>query len=684
MAGWSLLNDGCNLDFVVTPGKFKPEAFFVDLGPISEGGLVGVEANSDNTSSECVSNGFSNKLRCRFDHFLRGVLEEIYTKNYFRLITPMLGDGQQVNLQKLFVVVKQKGGYDAVSENSLWDLVAQESGLGVSVGSSVKLIYSKYLNTLDSWLKRAANNNVSDAVLSDIGAEFSRRLMELQTGVEGLLSEFSDKEDSDDKCRRLCFKRKLDYRDVQILCDTNKVKSIMTMDVDEGKKIQCGRHLDLDMPECRMNEPRAGNLCNNVNAMERLQEFHEDKISVNIKEDACLDHARKVSVDVPEVRNMCNSNEVYSTLGLSDGSKGRGSDDDDDDVLILDPSRVDKGSFGHKRKRESMWEILKWVTGIAKNPCDPSSGSIPERSKRKSHGNEETWKKVLLFREAVFLKRHAESSDERHSWQNQRMHPCLYDDQLGAAYNLRERLKYDKRPISGKSTCTDSSLQTQGDLERSPSPRIEFHCDKFPKMPIPLGPGFQAQLPEWTGLASESDPIWLGTQIWPSKNVNNKLLVERDSIGKGRQDSCGCQVPGSVECFRFHIAERRTKVKLELGFTFLEWNLDKVGEEVRRLWTQEEEKKFKDIVQSNPASTDRSFWDYIFRSFPTKTREDLVSYYFNVFLLQRRAYQNRHTPDDIDSDDDGSESGPMKNVFGHHAQNSLRSTLLSPKKPQAK
>ncbi|MCI33020.1 AT-rich interactive domain-containing protein 1-like, partial [Trifolium medium] len=64
---------------------------------------------------------------------------------------------------------------------------------------------------------------------------------------------------------------------------------------------------------------------------------------------------------------------------------------------------------------------------------------------------------------------------------------------------------------------------------------------------------------------------------------------------------------------------------LELGVAFYQWSLDKVGEEVGRWWTQQEEKKFK--VKSNPTSLDR---------------------YYNI---ERRAFQNRHTPDNIDSDD---------------------------------
>jgi hypothetical protein len=143
-------------------------------------------------------------------------------------------------------------------------------------------------------------------------------------------------------------------------------------------------------------------------------------------------------------------------------------------------------------------------------------------------------------------------------------------------------------------------------------------------------------------------------------------------------------VQGSVECVRLHIIEKRSKLKLELGVAFYQWSLDKVGEEVGRWWTQQEQKKFKDAVKSNPASLDRFFWDNIFKTFPKKSRENLVSYYFNVFLLQRRAYQNRHTPDNIDSDDEESEFTSLRGIFGHQTNKPNSITILSPKKPQTK
>jgi len=270
------------------------------------------------------------------------------------------------------------------------------------------------------------------------------------------------------------------------------------------------------------------------------------------------------------------------------------------------------------------------------------------------------------------------------------MHPCLYDDQPGTNYNLRDR---NKKLLFGKSTSIRSSSDSSGATEnRTPSPRTEDQSelldssdansglDKGATVRIPLGANHQAEIPEYTGVTSESDSKWLGTRTWPQEKLNSRL-IERDPIGKGRRDSCGCSEEGSVECVRFHISEKRTKVQLELGKAFYDWNFDRVGEDVRQMWTKEEEKKFEDVVRSNPPSPEKYYWDYIFRAFPDKSREDLVSYYFNVFLLQRRGYQNRHTPDDIDSDDNDDEAGPLRNVFG---QSSRGSILLTPKKAHKK
>ena len=62
------------------------------------------------------------------------------------------------------------------------------------------------------------------------------------------------------------------------------------------------------------------------------------------------------------------------------------------------------------------------------------------------------------------------------------MHPCMYDDHLGLTYNLRERLKNDKKPISGNSasvlrSSSDSSSGTLSDPDKTPSPRAEGRAE---------------------------------------------------------------------------------------------------------------------------------------------------------------------------------------------------------------
>ena len=189
------------------------------------------------------------------------------------------------------------------------------------------------------------------------------------------------------------------------------------------------------------------------------------------------------------------------------------------------------------------------------------------------------------------------------------------------------------------------------------------------KNEIPVGPDYQAEVPQWTGEVpvNYDDPEtlkWLGTKVWPPVNENSKALVCRLPIGKGREVVCGCNHPGSVECVRFHVAEHRFKLKRELGVAFYAWGFDRMGEEIALSWTDEEEASFKAVAQHNAQSSGRNFWNRL----QLKGRKELVSYYFNCFLLRRRCYQNRITPKNIDSDDEEeTEFRFLGNRLGHGA-----------------
>ncbi|XP_074588416.1 AT-rich interactive domain-containing protein 2-like isoform X2 [Curcuma longa] len=156
---------------------------------------------------------------------------------------------------------------------------------------------------------------------------------------------------------------------------------------------------------------------------------------------------------------------------------------------------------------------------------------------------------------------------------------------------------------------------------------------------IPIGAKFQAVIPDWTG---------------------------RPSIGRGRQNTCQCELPQSAECVRCHIAEKRQQLKRELGRAFHDWGFESMGEAAAFSWTEEEEKKFRDIVFKNQPSLNKNFWDELKLNFPSKTRKSLVSYYFNVFLLGWRRYQNYVTPKNIDSDDEVTEFDVASHSFQNH------------------
>ena len=280
---------------------------------------------------------------------------------------------------------------------------------------------------------------------------------------------------------------------------------------------------------------------------------------------------------------------------------------------------------------------------------------------------------------------------------NQKMHPSMYEDDLLNHY-FRERLSCSERlpmPKSRSCSCCSSGSALQNNSLRLH--KTESECGPKEQYPVTIdlssldmtaalsgddsfrrqvsvGPLFQAEVPEWTGMASDTDSKWLGTQEWPLKSGEHDSLAVTDPIGRGRPDSCGCWIAGSVECIRLHIAETRMKLKFELGSVFYRWRFDGMGEEVSLRWTAEEEKRFKYMVQLEAPSLN-AFWPGASKFFPRKTRQDLVSYYFNVFVIRRRSYQNRVTPKTIDSDDE-SEFGCISDSFGIDALKVPGSNML--------
>ncbi|PON62908.1 ARID DNA-binding domain containing protein [Parasponia andersonii] len=571
---------------------------------VLSGGGDSVEEAGVTVDNGSDSGGHNVKVRRFFDKVLSVFLKAMGEKGVFRPIPAVVDYRKPVDLFKLFWVVREKGGYDSVSKKRLWALVAKESGLGVGASTAgVKLVYLKYLSELEQWLREKRFKDQTSG-----NGNFRLLSLELESEFRDL---FSDRFDWEGKNGGL----------VQLECDKNG-----------GGTGDCVRKLGLT-----------------------------DKKDLGLRK--------------------CKSDN-----GENAGKNDRHGDDH---LLVLNSS-FDKKDKDCKRKRESLSGMLKWLSEMARHSDDPSIGIIARPSKLNEHEDKEFWIQAMRAREVLLQKRQVDPNNEESLLQKKlKMHPSMYEDNNAVNRQSIERSRCSARlpsvvkprycsccnPCSSTPTKLMSPQKVELENEPKEEAAVEVDLPALVKEVCPsedesiqkhvsVGPLSQADVPEWTGVVSESDSKWLGTRVWPLECGERKVPIETDTIGKGRPEFCDCPVPGSVECVRFHIAEARMKLKLELGLVFYYWKFDRMGEEISLQWTAEEEKRFKDIVRSSLHFGNRKV-----RRFPRKTRENLVSYYFNVFLVQKRSYQNRVTPIKVDSDDDESEFGMVGDRFGNNAVN---------------
>ncbi|GAB2223861.1 hypothetical protein Drorol1_Dr00004605 [Drosera rotundifolia] len=184
--------------------------------------------------------------------------------------------------------------------------------------------------------------------------------------------------------------------------------------------------------------------------------------------------------------------------------------------------------------------------------------------------------------------------------------------------------------------------------------RLLLDCP--PRKQVPIGPDHQAEIPDLLQYRNgdredDGDNHLAGTCIIPFSEAD---LSGNDGprVGDG-QDDCSCWDQGSFRCVRHHIVEARERLQSSLGsLAFSELGFHDMGEVVANKWTEDDEHVFQEVVSSNPVSLGKNFWNVLSFVFPSRTKKEIVSYYFNVFMLRKRAEQNRAHPLHIDSDDD--------------------------------
>ncbi|MFS8033020.1 putative SANT/Myb domain-containing protein [Helianthus anomalus] len=190
--------------------------------------------------------------------------------------------------------------------------------------------------------------------------------------------------------------------------------------------------------------------------------------------------------------------------------------------------------------------------------------------------------------------------------------------------------------------------------------------NRSPRKEIPIGPNHQADVPEFDPEMAKKYcedgemECFLGVCVIPFHHS----FVSSSDI----QIDCKCFDRGSIRCVQQHVKEARLNLKERYGDEkFVELGMLDMGEDVASRWSEEEERLFHAVVYSNPVSVGRMFWEQLAIAFPSRTKKELVSYYFNVFILRRRAIQNRAHYLDIDSDDD-EWSGTYGASFGYEVE----------------
>lgn len=313
----------------------------------------------------------------------------------------------------------------------------------------------------------------------------------------------------------------------------------------------------------------------------------------------------------------------------------------------------------------SMASLVALAAGSNKRKCAENSQLLDSLMSLKAVAacpyddqtrEEQEWTlRVLNARKALFLKTADVSNMEEFPYlKKQRTNKFPHSMCTGTA-NLSSE-KYQNELSAGVGSY---DIQNQP-IRRSRRTLLNLGESEIHRKRIPIGHSFQADVPVRTGPLNYegsngntelNDSRWLGTQIWPIED--DSALNNKGTIGEGRSDMCACTSPGSVDCIRSHVRAARLHLRSELGPAFSSLGFNDMGEEVSSLWTHEEQLMFDDLVRFNPSSEGESFWETAVKCFTSKSRQDIVSFYFNVFVLRWMSIRTRLASSDrVDIDDD--------------------------------
>eukprot|EP00249_Psilotum_nudum_P007354 c20497_g1_i1 orf=180-1970(+) len=519
---------------------------------------------------------------------------------------PVLLGGKEVDLFNLSLQVRANGGYESATANSMWSIFAEELGFGEECGPGLKLVYVKYLQVLENWThffgkeeRNTLHSYVSPTRVNLCAAKCSENKW------------FSNWE--------------------------HMKKFIGISQSGAGSFVKVvGRQL--------------------ISRDNSTLEFSGLYQGCDFSESHCK---RRWRGERSYLTSLCQ-HSVDDLVGRTHVSTLNGN-----------------GTFAN---------VLEWIKRIALNPGDLKMGQGSRGSKQDETWVEECATQARRIRACLWKKKECffgySQGDSSLGLTMEMLPPSLYYqelpkpdkqalERLRATQKRAEQYRYHYLACLKADQTSITNPGVEGGQIEEPSAFLiamneMIHMGDLlnaqSRKRIPIGSDFQAHVPLWiassqTGLVECPEKIghhtsdkWLGTVSWPLQGC--KRVVNKKRIGKGRFMGCSCIHPQSFECVKLHVQTEREKLKSELGDAFDGWGFSNMGEMVSESWSQEEELAFKLIAKMNPISSGKNFWDELLAAFPSKHMSDLVNYYFNVFVLRRRAIQNRIMPESIDSDDD--------------------------------
>lgn len=406
------------------------------------------------TVEDWVFDGCKKKLSCLFDQILGVFLKDVSKSRCFRPLPVVNGNGQEVNLFKLYSIVRRIGGYDAVSRENLWGFVAEQCGFSFVDIAFLKLTYIKYLNEFDQWRESSLEKGEDGLV---------RRLELLSRELEIRFRSFlCEGLDVRKKSVKSCCLKNDDKGDVYPVKGQTELDLLPVKNVDNMCSNAKQRVIRADQKNWKMNKDGGevlvdvgiASVSDYVESSKKLAVKHVDKNKVynNNKltvpsaegKNCCLDFDREQSIidDKNDTDYAASAKKIVQKVLNAVPEFSQRQFDDDKKCFTKDkavvtsaknliervinkmnyfPEKVEGPAkdvveeihiWKRKRAPSCFSGMLDWVTNAAKYSDNPEIGKIPDCSKWRDHSSNEFWVQVLFIREVLMNKKHFSSNYE--------------------------------------------------------------------------------------------------------------------------------------------------------------------------------------------------------------------------------------------------------------------------------